>query len=457
MVADSVAMHSPYLSRRTGLVSTLVLGVAAALLPPMTPASGAISTQCSGYQRCAQQGKSSAGYARANGRSYWRMYAGHNCTNYVAYRLVRKGMANRRPWSGPGNATHWGREMHRRTDNRPRVGSVAWWKAGSGPGGSSGHVAYVEKVISPSTILVSQDSWSGDFSWARVTKTSGWPSGFIHLKDTPLRNLTKPRLSGLPRVGTRLVASGGSWKPRPSRLKYRWHVGGRRVEGATTRSLRLDRHMIGKQVQVSTVATRFGYPRTVVASRKTRTVAPGRFEMERRPALSGRTRVSEKLRVTAGRWSPRPKHITFRWLADGKPVRRARSTTLRLHPRFARQRIAVAVTVRRPGYAPSTRILRTRTKVALGRLQMSSPPRLKGTPRRGETLRVRRGQTSPRADVRRVQWIRDGRRIKGANGRTYRLRKRDVGNRIKARVSYRHDGYRTRVLVTEASRRVRRR
>ena len=28
---------------------------------------------------------------------YWRMYAGHNCTNYVAYRLIQTGMPDSRP------------------------------------------------------------------------------------------------------------------------------------------------------------------------------------------------------------------------------------------------------------------------------------------------------------------------------------------------------------------------
>ncbi len=34
------------------------------------------------------QGFSNAGYAAANQRSYWSMVTGHNCTNYVAYRVI---------------------------------------------------------------------------------------------------------------------------------------------------------------------------------------------------------------------------------------------------------------------------------------------------------------------------------------------------------------------------------
>src|ERR671912_95046 len=71
--------------------------------------------------------------APASRLMYWRMYSGHNCTNYVAYRLIENGMPNVRPWDGSGNATNWGVAMSRITDSTPTVGSVAWWKAGVYP------------------------------------------------------------------------------------------------------------------------------------------------------------------------------------------------------------------------------------------------------------------------------------------------------------------------------------
>ena len=132
---------------------------------------------------------------------YWRMYSGHNCTNYAAYMMVRSGLPNTRPWSGGGNATYWGTSMPRITDGTPRVGAVAWWKANTGPAGSAGHVAYVEKVVSADQVIVSQDSWGGDFSWATITRGSGnWPSGFIHFNDRELVNAKRARSSpGPPR------------------------------------------------------------------------------------------------------------------------------------------------------------------------------------------------------------------------------------------------------------------
>jgi surface antigen len=448
-------MRSPCSRRRTHVLAAAVIGITASLLAPLAPAAGGTTTLCVGYRGCAQEGKGSGGYAKANDRMYWQMYAGHNCTNYVAFRMVRRGMANQRPWSGSGNATHWGTELRHRTDQRPGVGSVAWWKAGTGRGGRTGHIAHVEKVVSPSEIVVSQDSWGGDFSWARITKGDGWPTGFIHLRDTPLRSTQPPAVSGPLRVGERVTASRGAWRVRPTSVRYRWLVGGQAVNGADTRTLQVSRRMLGKRLQVRAAATRLGYPRSVVTSRATRRVQPGLISVARRPALTGRAQVGHALRVSPGSWSPRPQRLSYRWQADGKPIRGATSRTLSLGAGRAGARIAVEVTARRPGYEPVARTLRARERVAAGSLRLSTRPRLSGTPRRGEELRVRAGSTSPHAPVRRVRWLRDGRPIKGATSRTYRLGVADLGHQVRAAVSHKRDGYARLTALSPPTRPVR--
>ena len=136
---------------------------------------------CTGYDTCAKAGYSEAGYKSHAATSYWSQYTGHNCTNYVGYRLVANGLPNRRPSTLSGNAYNWGPSFGTQTDGNPAVGAVAWWDQSYS---STGHVAYVEKVISPDEILVSEDNWGGDFRWRRVTRTGGrWPQGFIHLND----------------------------------------------------------------------------------------------------------------------------------------------------------------------------------------------------------------------------------------------------------------------------------
>src|SRR3546814_685894 len=133
---------------------------------------------------CSSDLYSDAGYGARSSKMYWRMYPGHNCTNYAAYRMIKAGMPNERPWSGGGNGSEWGLRMSEITDRRPAVGAIAWWARYSGGVGSSGHVAYVEKVVSNDEIIISEDSWGGTFHWRRITRDSGrWPTGFIHFVD----------------------------------------------------------------------------------------------------------------------------------------------------------------------------------------------------------------------------------------------------------------------------------
>jgi len=142
-------------------------------------------TLCSGYAECRTEGYGDFGYGRARKTSWWEMGRGSNCTNFVAYRLVRAGMPNRRPVPDPGrddgsrNAYRWGVVYASRTDSRPSPGAVAWWDHRRG--GRLGHVALVEAVNPDGSITISEDSATGrGFDWKRLPHGRDWPSGFIH-------------------------------------------------------------------------------------------------------------------------------------------------------------------------------------------------------------------------------------------------------------------------------------
>src|SRR5687767_3844799 len=114
------------------LLATLLVVAAVQQQPapaqPGATAPAAVNTYlCSGYEGCRQAGYSDAGYGAVSGRMYWRMYSGHNCTNYAAYRVIKAGGPAERPWSGGGNASEWGLQMRNITDQRPSVGAIAWW------------------------------------------------------------------------------------------------------------------------------------------------------------------------------------------------------------------------------------------------------------------------------------------------------------------------------------------
>lgn len=142
------------------------------------PAQATVTTPCtgSGY-KC-----DTSGYGKVANKSYWTMASGHNCTNYVAYRLIQDGMPKNITWLHNGG--DWAREAkkhHIPVDKTPTVGSVAQWNSGAGGMSSSGHVAYVI-AVTPDSITVAEDNYSaGPMDVRVITKGDpAWPSHFIH-------------------------------------------------------------------------------------------------------------------------------------------------------------------------------------------------------------------------------------------------------------------------------------
>jgi surface antigen len=384
---------------------------------------------------------SDGGYGTASRTMYWRMYAGHNCTNYAAYRMVRSGLANTRPWTGSGNATNWGSAMSRITNGTPAVGAVAWWRAGVKPAGSAGHVAYVERVVSASEIIVSMDSWHGDFSWARVTRTSGgWPSGFVHFNDVRLRNTVAPRVTGTAKVGSTLTVSPGTWTPTPTTLSYQWLAGGAAIAGATKTTFVPTSAQIGKALTVRVSVSGLGYPAATAISAATTVVQPGVLTPTSLPRIDGAATVGETLTATPPTWTPSPDHVVYQWLADDAVLPGATSATLAVGPALAGKALVVKVTASKSGYPAVTAASAATARVALGSLEVVSTPRVDGTARPGGVLTVVLPSVRPASAVS-IQWLRNGVPVPGATGRSYRLGSADLGARLLAQLRLTRVGY----------------
>lgn len=445
----------PSASRVT--LPALALALAAGLGLVAAPATATTTTLCKGYDACERAGMSHAGYKGAAGTMWWRMYTGHNCTNYAAYRVVKNGFPNVRPWSGGGNATYWGTSNAAITDSTPRVGAVAWWKANVRPAGSAGHVAYVEEVVSADEIIVSQDSWGGDFSWARITRSGGgWPSGFVHFNDVPLENTLAPVVSGPARVGQRLTTTPGVWSEEDVTLTYQWRAAGRDVAGATASTLKLTRKLKGKQVSVAVTAGKLGFPSATAESALTAAVMPGRLRATTAPTVTGDPVVDGLLTATPGTWSPAAQGVSYQWTADGEPVDGATGETFSPGPDQVGRALAVQVTATRAQYQPVVAATAATAPVVPGTLAVSGRPAVTGRARLGEPLAVALPEVAP-ADVDvSVTWLRAGRRVPGAPDATeYVPTAEGLGSRIAARVTLSRPGYTDLVLGARRSRPVR--
>lgn len=442
----------PLLGPSAYLLAALALLAGLLVLPAAPPAVADSTYLCTGYQACNKAGYSHAGYKSAGGTMYWRMYAGHNCTNYAAYRMVKGGMANSRPWSGEGNASHWGVAMKSITDQTPMVGAIAWWKANVPGAGSSGHVAYVEQVVSNTEIVVSEDSWGGDFHWRRITKGGkGWPSGFIHFNDAVLTPATPPSIPGTPKVGVALSAAQGSWKPSGS-FKYQWSAGGTPIAGATARTYTPSAAVVRKKLTVTVTATKKGYrPGQAVASAAT-TVAPGTMAATAAPVVSGTPLVDETLTATPGAWSPAPASQSVQWYADGVAIPGATGWSLTLGQGQIDKQVVARVSVGAPGYTTATADSAATSPVLAGTITETTPYALTGRAGYGDVLTVRPGAVEPADSSVTYTWLRDGKPVAGQSGPSYRLKGDDVGHKIAVRLDFARRSYRSlsRTLPVES-------
>ncbi len=417
----------------------------AALLVPTSAAEASSSVICSGYASCSDKGYSHFGYSTQKSKSYWGMYTGTNCTNYVAYRLVTtNGMPNTRPKAGVGNAKDWGFAMASITNSTPTVGSVAWW------GKTGHHVAYVEKIVSPTEIWVSESNWSGAFDWRKITKSgSGWPDGFIHFSDPALKNTAPPVVNGTLKVGATVTASTGNWTPSPASYTYAWLLDGKPISGASSKTLTLTPSHVGHTISASVTALRAGYP-SIKAVSKSATVQPGALATSKPPTISGSAQVGQTLTASTGTWSETGLTYEYQWKTDGQPISGATSSTYVPGASDVDHHVSVTVTGAKPGYGPASSSSSATDSVMSGDFTMSAAPRVSGTPKVGAKLTLESGTWSPTPSLS-YTWLADGTTIAGVEGTTYVPTASQVGKRITARVSAKRPGFKTKTASSSAT------
>lgn len=407
----------------------------ATLLVSPPPAQASSTLLCRGFTGCFKAGYPNFGYAGVYRQMFWRMYSGHNCTNYMAYRMIQAGMPATRPWSGSGNARNWGVVFASKTNQTPMVGSVAWW--------SANHVAYVEQVVDANTIVISEDHYGGDFDWRRIVRSGGgWPTGFIHLRDVALKTKVAPAITGTAQVGQSLTANAGTWTPAPAATSYQWTADGVAIPGATGRTLAVGPAQLGKAIGLKVGARKPSYVSGSSLAKATAAVVPGVMQPTQAPVVSGIPKVGAVLTATTGTWSPAPTSMVLGWRADGVPIPGATGTTLRLGPAQLNKRITAVTVAKRAGYTDAIGTSAATAPVGPEKLTMAKAPSLTGLARVGGTLVVTPGQVTPAATVS-YQWFRDDEPVAGMNVPRYPVTSADLGHVIGVKVSFTRPGYTT--------------
>ena len=178
----------------------------------------------------------------------------------------------------------------------------------------------------------------------KVTRTVTVLSGSLTATGTA-------RISGTARVGSVLTAIAPAWSPTPT-VSYQWLLNGRALTGKTSARLGVAPAYAGGRLSVRITGTRSGYEAISQTSAAV-LVSKANFSRTSRPTISGKARVGRKLTVNTGKWSPAPA-FHFRWYANGKVIKGATGTRLKLTKKLKGKRISVMLVATKAGYNTRT-------------------------------------------------------------------------------------------------------
>ncbi|GAB3017545.1 hypothetical protein GCM10011376_02090 [Nocardioides flavus (ex Wang et al. 2016)] len=159
-------------------------------------------------------------------------------------------------------------------------------------------------------------------------------------------------------------------------------------------------------------------------------------------SIGGEARSGRTATATTTPWAP-VVQLGYQWFLDGVAVPNATAPFYRLSRSDIGRTLSLQVTGSAPFYQA---VAASSAPVVVGKaLFRTSRPKLRGTPRAGRVLSVKVKGWKPKPSKKsvkvRYQWLKNGKKIKGAKKATYRLRAKDRGKKISVRVTTKKKGY----------------
>lgn len=440
-------------SRRVSLTRlcavTLLAGVLATVAPILHPESVSAASGVDDYPSKLKHA------AQDSVVDPWQFY-NRECTSFVAWRLNSE---NNVAFTDFFEGAHWGNASNWKNaasslgipvDNNASRGAVAWWAAGSA-GSSRGHVAWVE-TASDGAITIEEYNYlhEGFYDTRTISDTSSmWPTGFIHIRDTVVRNTQSPTVTGTPQVGKRLKTSHGKWSQHNLTFHYQWLANGQPISGAHAKTFKPTADQVGQRLRAQVTATKSGAHKGTAQSPPTVSVAHGIFAVSAAPKISGTAQVGIPLSATTGTWSPTPT-VAYQWYAGSTAITGATTSTFTPTATQLAQPLKVRVTATAPGYTTMRVSSAVTTAVAPGQFTAKTPPSISGTPQVDQVLTAKPGTWSPVGTLH-YQWLSDGTAIAGATGTTYSPTADDLRKQISIQVRVSQTGYADAVATSAAS------
>lgn len=246
----------------------------------------------------------------------------------------------------------------------------------------------------------------------------------------PELTASTPMISGAFAVGSTLEARTAGWSDGVT-FRYQWYADRKPISKATAATLKLAGSHQGKRISVTVTGSLDGHAST---SRSSATSA--KVMKAGTPTISGTPAVGSTLKAKAGSWTSKTK-LSYRWLRDGSAIKGATKSSYKLTSADAGSRISVKVTGRRSGYATIAK-----TSAATVKVVKPVTPKVVGSAVVGVRLTAEPGNW-PLGTQFGYQWLRSGKKIKGATSSTYEVGKSDIGKQLSVAVVGKQSGWAT--------------
>jgi len=277
----------------------------------------------------------------------------------------------------------------------------------------------------------------------RVTTTAQGHQNFVSTSPGVVVNaggalsLTPPTIRGQARVGTKLAPTVGQWVAGVT-LSYQWLRNNNPIAGATAKTYTPTAGDLGARLSLAVTGSHPHIASVTVVTPEV-TVSPGLLSTST-PTISGSAVPGKTLKAIAGAWTSGTAH-TYQWYANGAAIKGATKTSFKVTSAQVGKKVTVAVTGKKSGYTTAVK-----TSAMHGVLKTATP-KITGTAKVGKTLTAKPGTWTSGTKLT-YQWYSNGKAIKGATAKTFKVTSTQRGKRITVTVTGKKSGYTTAVKTS---------
>ena len=161
---------------------------------------------------------------------------------------------------------------------------------------------------------------------------------------------TAPAITGTVKVGATVRATTGKWNPAATSYAYQWSANGVAIRGATGSAYLIPASLRGRRLTATVTAKLAGHTNGVSTS-AAKVVAPGVApKAAKPPKITGKARLKRTVKVSVGTWTPKPDSYTYQWLLNGKAIKGATRSTLKITSSMVGKKLSVLVVAKKAGH-----------------------------------------------------------------------------------------------------------